>query len=227
MVSGDNDKIEIMLNWGSRAGNLDLHTMQINKEKPGTGCETFFNKMTGCENTRLDQDKFDGGTDGGEKITISNPTENLKYTYMVYVIDNSPDQDELELSEAHIDITDGSRSLAKTIPRFTESTPSGASVWFVGCLRAVGSSFEFAAVDSLSRESPYITQKLYCDNLFKKNTNIGKNKPTDFCENVHMNVRLQTMQTSAFISQLDGCSDRCITAQIVLDGKSEESRNRW
>ena len=115
LPAGKTDKIEIVLNWGEKASNLDLHTMQINKEAPGAGCETFFNKMVGCENTQLDADKFNGGADGGEKITISNPSENLKYTYMIFVKDNSADTDELETSEAHIDISDGTKSLTKTL----------------------------------------------------------------------------------------------------------------
>ena len=39
------DKVDIVLNWGANAVNLDLHSMQINKDNPGAGCETFFNKV--------------------------------------------------------------------------------------------------------------------------------------------------------------------------------------
>merc|ERR1712060_982651 len=98
--------------------------MQINKENPGAGCETFFNKLSGCENTALDADKFNGGADGGEKITISNPADNLKYTYMLFVKDNSPDEDELENSDAHITITDGSKSLSQSLLKMTHSGQS-------------------------------------------------------------------------------------------------------
>merc|ERR1712106_1251519 len=181
LPAGKTDKVEIVLNWGRKAENLDLHAMQINKENPGTGCETFFNKLVGCENTELDGDKFNPGAEGGEKITISNPGENLKYTYMIFVKDNSADEDELEVSEAHIDISDGTKSVTKTLPKFERNTASGAKFWFVGCLRTIGKSYEFALVDALSRESPYKTEKLYCDNLFKTDLNAGKEEPSEFC----------------------------------------------
>merc|ERR1719341_2110751 len=212
LPAGKTDKIEIVLNWGEKASNLDLHTMQINKEAPGAGCETFFNKMVGCENTQLDVDKFNGGADGGEKITISNPAENLKYTYMIFVKDNSADTDELETSEAHIDISDGTKSLSKTLPKFNRNTPSGANFWFVGCLRTVGESFEFASVDTLSRDSPYLTEKLFCDNLFKKDLSAGQEKSTEFCEDINLKVRLQTEQNSAYDSLLASAS--CPTCSI-------------
>jgi len=216
------NKVQIVLNWGEKASNLDLHSMQINKENPGAGCETFFNKLAGCENTALDADKFNGGADGGEKITISNPADNLKYTYMLFVKDNSPDENELENSDAHITITDGSKSLSKTLPEFTENDPFGAKFWFVGCLRTVGESFVFAAVDTLSRDSPYLTQKLYCDNLFKKNPSAGLDNPEEFCENVNLKVRLQTDQDGAFSSSLAGCGAECTDVQIISVGAESE-----
>ena len=222
LPAGKTNKIEIVLNWGTNASNLDLHTMQINKEAPGAGCETFFNKMVGCENTKLDGDKFNGGADGGEKITISNPAENLKYTYMIFVKDNSADTDELENSEAHIDISDGAKSLTKTLPKFTSNTPSGANFWFFGCLRTVGESYEFAAVDTLSRDSPYRTQKLYCDNLFKKDSTAGQEKTSEFCDDINLKVRLQTDQDSAFSSTFSGCGANCTTVQIVSVGSAEQ-----
>ena len=222
LPAGKTDKIEIVLNWGAKASDLDLHTMQINKESPGAGCETYFNKMGGCENTKLDGNKFNGGADGGEKITISNPTDNLKCTYMVFVKDNSADTDELETSEAHIDISDGTKSLTKTLPKFTANTPGGANFWFVGCLRVVGESYEFAAVDTLSRDSPYVSQKLYCDNLFKKDSTAGEEKPSQFCEDINLKVRLQTDQESSFSSSLSGCGANCLTVQIISVGKDEQ-----
>jgi len=216
------DKVEIILEWGDQASNLDLHSMQINKESPGAGCETFFNKLSGCENTALDADKFAGGPPGGEMITISNPADNLKFTYMIFVKDNSPDEDELENSEAHITITDGSKSLSKTLPAFTENDPFGAKFWFVGCLRTVGESFVFASVDTLTRDSPYLTQKLYCDNLFKKEPSAGVDNPEEFCENVNLKVRLQTEQDGAFSSSLAGCGAACTNVEIVFVGKESE-----
>ena len=124
--------MDIVLNWGANADNLDLHSMQINKDSPGAGCETFFNKKSACDNTQFDTDIFNGGNKGGEKITIKSLQESMKYTYMIFVKDNSPDQDELEKSEAHIKISDGTKSLDRSLPMFTNTTPGGASFWFVG-----------------------------------------------------------------------------------------------
>ena len=51
LPAGPTDKIEIVLNWGRNADDLVLHTMQISKETPGAGCETYLNKKSSCENT--------------------------------------------------------------------------------------------------------------------------------------------------------------------------------
>ena len=222
LPSGNTDKVEIVLNWGAKASNLDLHTMQINKENPGAGCETFFNKMVGCEKTTLDGDMFSPNTAGGELVTISSPQENLKYTYMIFVKDNSADEDELEWSEAHIDISDGKKSLSRTLPTYTRNTLSGASYWFVGCLRTVGDSFEFAPVDALSRDNPYRTEKFYCDNLYKTNADAGKEVKDQFCDDISLQVRFQTEQYLASSSFLSGCGERCSTVQVISVGKTEQ-----
>ena len=63
--------------------------------------------------------------------------------------------------------TDGSFAMLEEMPSFEDDTIAGSKYWFARCLEIVGDSFNYV-VDKLSRESPHINEKLYCDNLFKE-----------------------------------------------------------
>jgi len=185
---GRNDKVDIVLNWGNQADNLDLHTVQVHNQVSNNWCETYFGKKTGCSLTELDQDVKNGGAIGGEKITIS-PLSRVPYTYMIVVKDNSAYKNQLGNSEGSIHISDGVRSMSRALPNFGSRTPEGAYYWFVGCLRIVDKSFVFSPVDKLARESPYVTERLYCDDLFKKNPTAGTKQNNQFCDDVTMDVK--------------------------------------
>ena len=185
---GQNDKVEIVLNWGDQADNLDLHTIQVHNQVSNNWCETYFGKKSGCSLTELDQDIKNGGATGGEKITIS-PLGKVPYTYMIVVKDNSAYKNQLDNSEGSIHISDGVRSLSRSLPNFGSGTPEGAYYWFVGCLRIVDKSFVFSPVDKLARQSPYVTERLYCNDLFKENPSAGIKPYDQFCNDVTMNVR--------------------------------------
>ena len=64
------------------------------------------------------------------------------------------------------------------------------------CLSTVGESYEFAAVsvDTVTRYSPYLTEKLFCDNLFKKDLNAEQENPTDFFEDVNLKSKEDSYQ---------------------------------
>jgi len=180
--------VEIVLNWGDQADNLDLHAVQVHSQVSNNWCETYFGKKTGCALTELDQDVKNGGAAGGEKITIS-PLASVPYTYMIVVKDNSAYRNQLDNSEGSIHISDGVSSLSRSLPNFGSRTPDGAYYWFVGCLRIVDKSFAFSAVDKLTRESPYVTERLYCNDLFKKNPSAGDKRNKRFCNDVTMDVK--------------------------------------
>jgi len=184
---GQNDRVEIVLNWGNQADNLDLHTIQIHQGVSTLWCETYFGKRTGCPSTKLNRDIKNGGAGGGEKITIS-PLDRLPYTYMIVVKDNSRFRNQLDKSEGSIHITDGVKSLSRSLPSFGSNTPTGASYWFVGCLKIVDKSFGFSAVDKITKQNPYITERLYCDELFKKNQIAGNFSLNQFCTGVNLDL---------------------------------------
>ena len=186
-------EIDIALNWGTSPSNLDLHLIQIDQEDSGKSCHTFSKNSKSCKNSALDKDEYDGGSNGGETITINNLEENFKLTYMVFV--DSPDSNGLETSEAHLQITDGKKVMSRMLP---ETSMLGSSYWFAGCLKVVGDSFNFAPVDELSIVSPASKHKLYCENLFKENLSAGKKQEEDFCDGISMKIRLETEQSTAF-----------------------------
>jgi len=184
---GRRNEVEIVLNWGNQADNLDLHTIQVHQDVTALWCETYFGKKFGCASTRLDRDIKNGGAYGGEKITIST-LNNLPYTYMIVVKDNSRFRNQLDKAEGSIHISDGSRSLSRSLPSFESDTPEGAYYWFVGCLKIVDKSFVFSAVDKLAKENPYVTERLYCDELFKKNPKAGLAPVDQFCTGVNLHL---------------------------------------
>jgi len=186
---GQKDKVEIVLNWGDQANNLDLHTVQVHNQVSNNWCETYFGKKSGCALTALDQDIKTGGAEGGEKIKIS-PLAKVPYSYMIVVKDNSAYKNQLANSEGSIHISDGTRSLSRSLPNFGSGTPEGAYYWFVGCLRIADKSFIFSPVDKLARQNPYVTERLYCNDLFKNNPSAGIQPADEFCNDVTMNVRL-------------------------------------
>ena len=177
-----------MLNWGDQADNLDLHTVQVHDQVSNNWCETYFGKKSGCALTELDQDVKNGGGKGGEKISIG-PLGRVPYTYMIVVKDNSVNSNQLLKAEGSIHITDGARSLSRSLPNFGSGTPDGAYYWFVGCLRIVDKSFVFSPVDKLSRRNPYVTERLYCNDLFKKNPTAGIKPVDEFCTDVTLEVK--------------------------------------
>ena len=64
--------IKIKLNW-EEALNLDLHSVEIDKESTSTHCETFYGQQSACRGSVFGQDIKTGGMparDQGEAITI-------------------------------------------------------------------------------------------------------------------------------------------------------------
>jgi hypothetical protein len=59
-------QVDIVLNWGSKASDLDLHTLQVDLSSPEIVCETFSEKRKLCENAVVKQTM-----NRGEMLTIS------------------------------------------------------------------------------------------------------------------------------------------------------------
>ena len=123
--------------------------------------------MNGCKDITLNHNIKEGGINGSEIVKISNVAANSRFTYMLFAADNSVVGPSLSTSEASMTFTDGSFAMLEEMPSFEDDTIAGSKCWFAGCFEIVGDSFNYV-VDKLSRESPHINEKLYCDNLFKE-----------------------------------------------------------
>jgi hypothetical protein len=158
--------IKILLNWEEDL-NLDLHTVQIDKESTSTHCETFYGQQASCTGSLFGSDIKVGGMpaqDEGEAILLENVANNPTLTYMVFVHDNSV-KPNLNSSNTRLALLDGIKEEWVTMPA---STVSEAEYWFAGCVAIVGDFFHFVAVNKFSRTNPVETEKLHCVELFKR-----------------------------------------------------------
>ena len=214
--------IEILLDWGEGTQDLDLHVVQVNSLDTRIACETFSNNMNGCKDTALNHNIRQGGVEGSEIVKISNVAANSRFTYMLFAVDNSVSGASLSASQATITITDGSVAMIEDIPSFDDGTVAGTKYWFAGCLEIVGESFNYAKVDKFSRESPYVTEKLYCDNLFKKKSRATPMEP--FCENVDMQVIVHDSMTNAAVEDASVSIIRLEndTEQFITEGSTPD-----
>jgi hypothetical protein len=53
LPTNKDNQLQILLNWGDRTEDLDLHVIQVDKNNNRMTCETFFNNMDGCKDTSL------------------------------------------------------------------------------------------------------------------------------------------------------------------------------
>ena len=93
------DQMRLVMNWGSKPRNLDLHTAQVDGSTGTIVCETAYNKG-GCKGLRLDVDNREGGHNGAETITWDDPAD---YIYLVFIHDYTGDaQEPLAKSQARV-----------------------------------------------------------------------------------------------------------------------------
>jgi len=198
-----------LLDWGNEVQDLDLHVVQVNSLDTRITCETFFNNMNGCKDTTLNRNIKGGGVNGSEIVKVSNVAANSRFTYMLFAVDNSISGPLLSTSEATMTITDGSFAMVEEMPLFTEDTVAGSKYWFAGCLELVGESFNYVKVDKFSRESPYHTEKLFCDSLFKKESGVTPLDP--FCEDIDIQVIVHDSLTN------DAVQDASVSIVRIVD----------
>merc|ERR1712110_1255284 len=118
-------------------------------------------------------------------------------TYMIFAKDSSVNGPSLSSTEQEVTVTvtDGVTANIENMPLSTADT--GSQYWFVGCLELVGESFNLQTVSEFSRESPELSNKLYCDSLFKQ-SNLGTTQPP-FCPNTDMSVKVRNGLTNDLV----------------------------
>jgi len=219
------NELQILLNWGTDAEDLDLHVIQVDKNDNRVACETFYNNMNGCKDSSLNQNIKDGSIDGSETVTIKHVTSNAMMSYMVFAHDNSLSDSSLSSSQADITVTDGTNTVKEMIPPFTVDTVAGARYWLAGCIQIVGETFNYIPVNRFSRESPSVSDKLFCDNLVK---NTLASTPEPFCDNINFDIDVHSSMTNnpienatAFVIMQDADIQKTIAVEILSNSEGK------
>jgi len=215
------NSINLLLEW-PKTENLDLHVLKVSKTNSLLTCMTYFNNKEGCKDISLNQDKYKGGSNGGEMITVSNVESNRDNTFMVFAHDNSIGfgGPSLETSNAQLTVTDGEKIQVEAVPK---ATLAGAEYWLIGCMQIVGSSFNFVKVGTYTRQSPLkLEEKLTCHDLFK---NYIPPEPKQFCKNTNLQVIVHNSITNSYIAKATVSIKQkgSILSKLVIDGASTNS----
>jgi len=199
-----NLSLQIALNWGQSSSqlmsgralstysdtqDLDLHLLQIDRHDTRMSCETYYSNLEGCQDTNLNQNVPEGGSQR-EIITINDiMSQSGKASYMLFVDDNSVSGPNLFTSGARVVITDGETTRIQDISEDQGDAAAGARFWLAGCIEIVGDSFKFVPAKKYSRVSPMEIDKFFCHNLFLNGGVTERDEP--FCPNVEMKITLR------------------------------------
>jgi len=145
-------EVRLTMSWGERPLDLDVYAQQknINTEE---SCTTYYGKKDGCDGINLDLDNVNGGNNGVETITFHDVENQQDSVYMLFVhhYGSTRDTEEFRSSGVHLTMTDGqvTSSVSMDADRF-----NGEEHWVAGCVRMVGSSYEFAPVNVFLNSKP-------------------------------------------------------------------------
>ena len=186
--------IQVILEWEDVSQDLDLHVLQVNGLDSRVSCETSHSNMNGCKDVSLNHNLKEGGD--SEVISIHNVAANSRFSYMVFAEDNSIHGPLFGFSDGiTVTVTDG---VVANIEDFDyEAVEVGTKFWFVGCIKPVGDTYVFEAVDQFSRENPASSNRLLCDNLFKETIVAPTKEP--FCRNVDLVVKVRNSLTNQLV----------------------------
>merc|ERR1712088_698835 len=101
------------------------------------------------------------GGDNIETITLSNIQDKNNMVYMVYIHNTCPTENyhEFLTSDTHVKVTDGELETQLNMDtRFFKNE----EYWLAGCLRIVGSSYEFVPVNKFLINQPEKDIPNYC-----------------------------------------------------------------
>lgn len=198
--------LRLNLAWDAEEFNadLDLHTVQVDREQTATHCETYYNQPSTCTGVEFGRE----GT--GETITILNAQEKPTLTYLVFIQDRSANPN-LNMSQARLSISDGDMEKVHQMPVHRASP--GDIYWFAGCLAVAGENFLFLEMDKFTRTNPKDSETLTCVGLLKGKESEAL-KPA-FCSGVGLDVKV----VDSYDNQLVDNSQLKVTRR---DGEIEE-----
>merc|ERR1711962_554235 len=139
--------MRLVMNWGRKPNDLDLHVLQINRNN-GATCETYYRNKNGCSGLWLDVDNTSGGHNGAETITWGGSSNNV---YLMYVYDYSNTGTRLVQSSARIALYLNNRRLPITMDVATRDTNTHSRWWIIGC---IGGYRGFVQLNRLSEAKP-------------------------------------------------------------------------
>lgn len=157
-----NGSVRLIMNWGKKPEDLDVHVFQINQNNLKT-CDTYWHKTSQCTGVKLDLDNTKGGDKGAESVTFSDISNNNQFIYMVYVDDFSRDAQQFIKSGTHVTIMDG---IVAVKSQMDTRNYEQERYWLAGCLRMVGDTFEWREVDVFLQNEPKDEAKNHCLGVF-------------------------------------------------------------
>ena len=198
--------LRLNLAWDADEFNsdLDLHTVQVDREQTTTHCETYYNQPNTCAGVKF------GREGSGETITILNAQERPTLSYLIFIQDRSANPN-LNMSQARLSISDGDMEKVHQMPVHRASP--GDIYWFAGCVAVAGENFLFLEMDKFTRTNPKDSETLTCVGLLKGKESEAL-KPA-FCSGVDLEVEV----VDSYDNQLLDNSQLKVTRR---DGEIEE-----
>ena len=87
------ESVRFIMTWGETPSDIDLWVVAYNI-RDGSTCATWYENKNNCTEINLDVDQLNGGLNGPETMTLTNPSVNKDYVYAIAVEDylwfNSP-----------------------------------------------------------------------------------------------------------------------------------------
>jgi len=149
----DPETIRLTLSWAEKPKDLDMFAYRRTWSDWSKSCLTYFSKKTDCETATLDLDNRKGGNNGAETITFHNVGSQQETVYMIFVQNYgyNPSAEEFKSSSAHLSITDG---LVTSNVEMNARSYNGEKHWLAGCLKIVGTSYEFMPLNVFFNSQP-------------------------------------------------------------------------
>jgi len=110
-------EVTIALTWGETPQDLDIYVASVHNSN-NTICITYYGNSDDCDEISLDLDQTTGGLNGSETVTLTDPSINTYYTYVIAVNDFGWENNgtSFTTSGATITIQDSVRMEEETLP---------------------------------------------------------------------------------------------------------------
>jgi len=125
------ESVRVIMTWGEKPRDLDLWVVSYDVRN-GSTCATWYANKNNCTEKNLDVDETDGGLNGPETITLTNPSVNKDYVYAIAIDDYSQSEDFIT-SGAKVQVVNAVKTEEHTLPA-SVTEPSEQQFYFFGCV---------------------------------------------------------------------------------------------